>query len=50
MLDDAEEGLVTEEGFQVFSLTWQAVYQALRDRLALAASGRAAVGPEAGEG
>jgi TRAP transporter TAXI family solute receptor len=35
VLDDAEEGLVTEEGFQVFSLTWQAVYQALRDRLTM---------------
>jgi len=33
VLDDAEEGKVTEEGFQVFSLTWQAVYGALRDRL-----------------
>jgi len=35
VLDDAEEGLVTEEGFQVFSLTWQAVNGALRDRLFL---------------
>ena len=35
VLDDAEEGQVTEEGFQVFSLTWQAVYGALRDRLVL---------------
>ena len=35
VLDDAEEGKVTEEGFQVFSLTWQAVYGALRDRLLL---------------
>jgi TRAP transporter TAXI family solute receptor len=35
VLDDAEAGRVTEEGFQVFALTWQAVYQALRDRLTL---------------
>jgi len=32
VLDDAEEGKVTEEGFQVFSLTWEAVYRALQDR------------------
>jgi TRAP transporter TAXI family solute receptor len=38
VLDDAEEGRVTEEGFQVFSLTWQAVYGALRDRLVLGPS------------
>jgi len=35
VLDDAEEGAVTEEGFHVFSLTWEAVYGALRDRLVL---------------
>jgi hypothetical protein len=33
VLDDAEEGTVTEEGFHVFSLTWEAVYRALQDRL-----------------
>ena len=32
VLDDAEEGTVTEEGFHVFSLTWDAVYRALQDR------------------
>lgn len=37
VLDDTEEGLVTEEGFHVFSLTWEAVYGALRDRLLLEA-------------
>jgi TRAP transporter TAXI family solute receptor len=35
VLDDAEEGKVTEEGFQMFSLAWNAVDGSLRDRLAL---------------
>lgn len=35
VLDDAEEGKVTEEGFQMFSLAWQAVDGNLRDRLIL---------------
>jgi hypothetical protein len=48
VLDDAEEGLVTEEGFQVFSLTWQAIYGALRDRLFLGPPGLAAGQPPLG--
>lgn len=45
VLDDAEEGQVTEEGFQVFSLTWQAVYGALRDRILLGIPATPAVRP-----
>ncbi len=33
VVDDAEEGRVTEEGFNVFSVTWSAVNEAIRDRL-----------------
>jgi len=39
VLDDAEEGLVTEEGFQMFSLAWNAVDGNLRDRLLMGPSG-----------
>ncbi len=39
VLDDAEEGKVTEEGFHTFSLTWEAVTDAIRDRLLLGRPG-----------
>lgn len=33
VVDDAEEGRITAEGFHIFSFTWNAVHQATRDRL-----------------
>lgn len=33
VVDDAEEGRVTEEGFNFFSVTWGAVNESIRDRL-----------------
>ena len=45
VVDDTEEGRVTDEGFQVFSVTWSAVDRALAD---LAAELRASARPAGG--
>ena len=39
VVDDAEEGRVTDEGFHVFSVTWRAVSDALHERSAELGSG-----------
>ena len=33
VVDDAEEGRITAEGFNIFSFTWEAVYESIRDKL-----------------
>ena len=33
VVDDAEEGRITAEGFNIFSFTWEAVYESTRDKL-----------------
>ncbi|UCC72188.1 MAG: TAXI family TRAP transporter solute-binding subunit [Gemmatimonadota bacterium] len=35
VVDDAEEGRITAEGFNIFSFTWESVYESIRDRLLL---------------
>lgn len=35
VVDDAEEGRITAEGFHIFSFTWESVYESIRDRLLL---------------
>lgn len=35
VVDDAEEGRITAEGFNIFSFTWESVYESIRDRLFL---------------
>ncbi len=35
VVDDAEEGRITAEGFNIFSFTWDVVNSAVRDKLAL---------------
>lgn len=45
VVDDAEEGRVTEEGFNFFSVTWSAVNEAIRDRLIVARGGVGAAVP-----
>jgi TRAP transporter TAXI family solute receptor len=35
VVDDAEEGRITAEGFHIFSFTWESVYESIRDRLFL---------------
>ncbi len=50
VVDDAEEGRVTEEGFNFFSVTWSAVNEAIRDRLTAAREAAAqGVAPGSGE-
>ncbi len=34
VVDDAEQGRITSEGFHIFSFTWEAVNRAIQDRLA----------------
>ncbi len=33
VVDDAEEGRITAEGFNIFSFTWEAVHEVVRDKL-----------------
>jgi TRAP transporter TAXI family solute receptor len=35
VVDDAEEGRITAEGFNIFSFTWESVYESIRDKLFL---------------
>ncbi len=35
VIDDAEEGRITAEGFNIFAFTWESVYESIRDRLFL---------------
>jgi TRAP transporter TAXI family solute receptor len=35
VIDDAEEGRITAEGFNIFAFTWESVYESIRDRLLL---------------
>lgn len=35
VIDDAEEGRITAEGFNIFSFTWESVYESIRDKLFL---------------
>jgi hypothetical protein len=50
VVDDAEEGRVTEEGFNFFSVTWSAVSEAIRDRLTAARETPAASAPSSARG
>ena len=33
VVDDAEEGRITSDGFHIFAFTWDAVDQSIRDRV-----------------
>ena len=33
VVDDAEEGGITAEGFNIFAFTWESVYESIRDKL-----------------
>ncbi|MEE8520828.1 MAG: hypothetical protein V3S83_05670, partial [Gemmatimonadota bacterium] len=46
VVDDAEEGRITAEGFNVFSFTWDAVNEEVRDRLRGGGLGGRALGED----
>jgi TRAP transporter TAXI family solute receptor len=46
VVDDAEEGRITAEGFNIFSFTWESVYESIRDRLFLGVPTERRRGPD----